>query len=664
MEDTIMDDRDRDRLSKSVLNVNHQTLNVIVNQKNIFSREVIDISSDDESSEDDEADAEANVNPPRANITKQTSKPDYIALIKNLLNNNRSQDRVQGGKIKKRRHRTARENAGQNAGGKHQTIGERIASRRHPLQPPEEYRQQQQQQQQRQQQQQQQQQPRVPVVQDRAARSGRGQIPQFESPRLVDGIYTVKSLAMKVMPKPHCPSGYPKQHPNLPCLPFVLQITIIRSLQTALESICYRFVEKWLPKILVANGWDCPDAIELNLWWNAIDACQIPVEAINLPEDRTLAQIFNRVKHIRHHAVHRLPDISIAIIQEMIKDALDISKVFRDDSFVPKLRLWREKLEYFLQIMVASRGDFVTARKLDYMKRLKHDNLSSRNKLLQDIEALRREVLAKEQQVNTLQDEYSDHCMNENELIDNLRNGRPNVQEAGQYPQLLGTFKWLEECFTLNLDRDAPNVRPEQNISGQVIQFQTVGMRRAAPIGGMVGMASGANIGGGGNIGDGNRMNGGSRVDANVNLTTGRHGVWINPDMTSIPGINVKPISGGGANIGNGTSVDGSSRVDTNVNLTTGRNGVWINPDMASIPGLNIIPRSGGFRSGGTADMIAGPHNSVKDAVDDSDYVPRQPHVGQRAVSGPVLRSRNRQPFPAKAVIVDLTEDDDVDSMG
>ncbi|KAF7856006.1 hypothetical protein EAF04_009962 [Stromatinia cepivora] len=581
--DTIMNDRDGGQRFKSVLDV-EKAPNTVVS-----FREVIDISSDDESADSDDLNL-AQPAPSCTNTMKllqQAGAPDYISLMEGILNEHRQehrQTRVQGGRIRKPK--------GPKSISKNESIAQRVVRRR-PLLFVEENRQSQplvpapnlqgraarsvhQ--------------PHVPIPQPREVRSGPGQIPQFEGRRMREDIYTYKSLHSKVVHQ--CRSNKYLRRPDLPCLPFILQITILRSLQTALESTCYRFVQKWLPRILVANEWDCPENIELNLWWKAIDECHIPIEAIGPQPRRQLNTIFLRVQNIRHFAVHRLPDISIASIQDMIIDALDIAEVFRDDSLVPKLKLWREKLDYFLKLIRDSRGNLDAARKIDSINTLKEDNISSQEKLRKEIEALKNEILAKEQQINTLQGEYNTHLTKENEIINRARAGdRPIVQEA----EPLGNFKWLEECFTLNLDRDAPNLKPAENLSGEVIRIRSIGIKPFAPV-----RPNNAGV---------SNMNGGSRVDPNVRAVTGGNGLTINPNLPRRPDINGAPHMG--------LSRTGST------------------PAMNPLPGAN--------------DRLY--TNIPKNLVG-------IPGLGRRAVSGPILPSRERQPIPASAVIVDLTEDD------
>lgn len=325
--------------------------------------------------------------------------------------------------------------------------------------------------------------------------------------------------------------------------------------------MCYRFVEKWLPKVLEANEWDCLDAIELSLWWRALDECQIPIEAIGPGNHRPLDILFRYVKDIRHFAVHRLTNIPINTIQQMITDSLDMAKIFRDDSYIPKFNLWREKLSYFLELVRAARGNLDTARKLDSINTLKEENKSGQDKLHQEIKDLQKEIDAKKQQINALQGEYRDHCKNEIEITNRVR-GEPHIQEARQCSRSLGNLKWLEECFTLHLDRDAPNIMVEHNLSGRLIKLSTIG-REPIPARSNVGV--GPNIDGGGGI---------NLFIENGNFMPGQQNPQVNLDIALRPGFNGIP------------GIPGIPTLSSN----PGINGL---PGIPGIPSLNSIPGLG-----------------------------------------------------------------------
>ncbi|TGO67103.1 hypothetical protein BOTNAR_0048g00350 [Botryotinia narcissicola] len=317
----------------------------------------------------------------------------------------------------------------------------------------------------------------LPKPQCKDAKSGRGQIPEYYGSRgLKRARYSDRSLRSEVRPrfkdKPH--GHYSQRKSNLPHLPFILQITILRSLQTALESMCYRFVQKWLPKVLNANTWECPENVELNLWWGALNECEIPVEAIGRQARTSLNSLFARVTGIRHLAVHRLTQVAIDSIKAMIEDALEIAHIFRDDIFVPEFELWKEKLAYCLEVDRKASGKPIMVRRLNAISTMKEYNASSQDKLNKEIFALKAELLEKEKKAERLHQEYNSLVRSETDTIELASNGgKLGVEETKH----LGDFKALEECFTLNFDRKAPNPEPAENFSGHLIMLSEVGMR-------------------------------------------------------------------------------------------------------------------------------------------------------------------------------------------
>lgn len=238
--------------------------------------------------------------------------------------------------------------------------------------------------------------------------------------------------------------------------------------------MCYRFVQKWLPDMLNANTWECPENVELNLWWGAINECEIPVEAIGRQARNSLGSLFARVTGIRHLAVHRLTQVAIDSIRAMIEDALEIAHIFRDEVFVPEFELWKEKLTYCLEVDRKASGKPIIVRRLDAISTMKEYNASSQDKLNKEIFALKAELLEKEQKAERLHQEYNSLVRSETDTIELASNGGELSNEETKH---LGDFKALEECFTLKFDRKAPNPEPAENFSGHLIMLSEVGMR-------------------------------------------------------------------------------------------------------------------------------------------------------------------------------------------
>ncbi|KAH6692753.1 hypothetical protein BKA61DRAFT_451556, partial [Leptodontidium sp. MPI-SDFR-AT-0119] len=115
--------------------------------------------------------------------------------------------------------------------------------------------------------------------------------------------------------------------------------------QRLLEECCYIFAEKWFPSMLEANGWDTPEAVELDEWWKTLSKCDIPATAIALSHGQSLVALFKRAIFIRHCAVHRRPRIPVKKVEEIVWDAWLLSQALQDDLRAAQLLHWHKELE-------------------------------------------------------------------------------------------------------------------------------------------------------------------------------------------------------------------------------------------------------------------------------------------------------------------------------
>ncbi|RDL36161.1 uncharacterized protein BP5553_06773 [Venustampulla echinocandica] len=129
--------------------------------------------------------------------------------------------------------------------------------------------------------------------------------------------------------------GYPRT-PPLVYLPFRLEHTLMTCIQKLLEETCFHFAEKWIPDLLRKQGWDTPEAGELNHWWGALKHSQVPRHAVNFQSSDEVEYLIVRLHQVRHAAVHRLR--SDEIIKRMLKDAVDFVSGFGDELRRDKLR--------------------------------------------------------------------------------------------------------------------------------------------------------------------------------------------------------------------------------------------------------------------------------------------------------------------------------------
>jgi len=97
--------------------------------------------------------------------------------------------------------------------------------------------------------------------------------------------------------------------------------------------------------MLEANGWDAPEAVELNKWGMILSKCDIPVAATALSPGQSLAGLFRSARKLRNCAVHRLPHISVKKIEKMVRDAWLLSRALQDDFRATQLLHWHKELE-------------------------------------------------------------------------------------------------------------------------------------------------------------------------------------------------------------------------------------------------------------------------------------------------------------------------------
>ncbi len=86
-----------------------------------------------------------------------------------------------------------------------------------------------------------------------------------------------------------------------------------------LERVCYEYGSRKLPDLMRSRGWDCPEAIELNIWAGEVSKRdslfdKSPDVGVPLPE------LFQSVANIRHTAVHRVR-VHAKGIEKSLKDA-------------------------------------------------------------------------------------------------------------------------------------------------------------------------------------------------------------------------------------------------------------------------------------------------------------------------------------------------------
>lgn len=145
-------------------------------------------------------------------------------------------------------------------------------------------------------------------------------------------------------PPRKCPVGMQKQYKqalrtweprgcpvNSSYFPFAMEHLLVVHVQKALKESIFDFVPGHMPEVLQAKSWTCANQGELNVWCILLSGYfTIPASAVGYGMYDKLQGIFKRIHQIHYIAPHRFQNIPISSIQLMLKDAVTLTRAFRD----------------------------------------------------------------------------------------------------------------------------------------------------------------------------------------------------------------------------------------------------------------------------------------------------------------------------------------------
>lgn len=142
--------------------------------------------------------------------------------------------------------------------------------------------------------------------------------------------------------------AYAPQYPDTSFLPSETEHLLLNGMKFALEKSCYLFTQTWLPYVIEARGWSHVSHLELHLWQGKVRKYKVPREALDL--DQPLSELFDRISAVRHCAVHSTNKVPITSLQQMLQDAISITKGLRDEKRTTELSKWNELLSQLLPV--------------------------------------------------------------------------------------------------------------------------------------------------------------------------------------------------------------------------------------------------------------------------------------------------------------------------
>ncbi|KAE9370778.1 hypothetical protein N431DRAFT_559861 [Stipitochalara longipes BDJ] len=147
-------------------------------------------------------------------------------------------------------------------------------------------------------------------------------------------------------------------------LPYNVKHSILQAMQKIMEEALFEWAKEWAPAMLKMAGWETAEAGELNWWWRTIDSYSKRVDSIDgtrynahhisadafsrsagMNINKLQLLLDQRLKHVRHAAVHRDPSITISALKEMLADAHCLTEGLRDRPRTDKLRAIQLALE-------------------------------------------------------------------------------------------------------------------------------------------------------------------------------------------------------------------------------------------------------------------------------------------------------------------------------
>ena len=155
-------------------------------------------------------------------------------------------------------------------------------------------------------------------------------------------------------------------------LPFTTQHKLLIKVQETLERACYGFGQSKMPETLEAEGWDCAELVELNIWARSLKAHRAkfsPEEVASV--GKPFHDLLDSISHLRHTAVHRLR-VTAARVEQFMVDAESLCRLLQDEASGASIAQYRRKVQMTLDDMKRNK-DLLEARlavvRADVLKR-------------------------------------------------------------------------------------------------------------------------------------------------------------------------------------------------------------------------------------------------------------------------------------------------------
>ncbi|KAK7737307.1 hypothetical protein SLS53_006610 [Cytospora paraplurivora] len=145
-------------------------------------------------------------------------------------------------------------------------------------------------------------------------------------------------------------------------LPFATGHRILTQTQSVLEAACFRFAVETIPDVLARRGWDCAEAVELNVvvrqllkHRNSLDKLEANISTTTTTSDaaaaaagaageQDLGRLTRSITQLRHTTVHR-GRVTARVLSQFIADAESLATRLGDKEAMSSLSGTRRRVE-------------------------------------------------------------------------------------------------------------------------------------------------------------------------------------------------------------------------------------------------------------------------------------------------------------------------------
>ncbi|KND89262.1 hypothetical protein TOPH_05954 [Tolypocladium ophioglossoides CBS 100239] len=180
-----------------------------------------------------------------------------------------------------------------------------------------------------------------PVVPANGQESAKNKPAESEPIVPANGQESAKSKTAESEPVVPADGPKPSKLPTaMTSLPYGAQYRLLVEIQHVLEQACFEFAQRNHSSILIQNGWDSPQAAELNLFVRELGNRRHKPATTKATVKMPIGSLVSSIEDIRHAAVHR-HRLSISGVDRIFEDSENLLAFLGDDERIRRMKCLR-----------------------------------------------------------------------------------------------------------------------------------------------------------------------------------------------------------------------------------------------------------------------------------------------------------------------------------